>query len=67
MDLREVRRHHPRYEKTGKLQRPVKAMRRDRSWQTDALLRAVVVKPHPFLALVDKLKLPRARRKAHSV
>ncbi len=56
-----------RYEKTGKLQRLVKAMGRDRPWQTDAFLEAVVVKPHPFLALVDKLKIPRVRRMAHGM
>ncbi len=56
-----------RYEKTGKLQRLVKAMGRDRCLQTEALLKAVDAKPNPFLTLVDKLKIPRARRKAHGM
>ncbi len=56
-----------RYEKTGKLQRLVKAMGRDRCLQTEALLKAVDAKLNPFLTLVDKLKIPRARRKAHGM
>ena len=53
------------YKKTGKLQRLVEAMGRDRCWQTEALLQAADATPNPFLALVDKLKILRARPKAH--
>ncbi len=56
-----------RYEKTGKRQRLDKAMGRDRCLQTEAFLKAVDSTPNPFLALVDKLKIPRARRKAHGM
>ena len=53
------------HEKTRKLQRPGEAMGRDRCLRTEALLQAVDATPDPFLALVDKLKILRARRKAH--
>ena len=53
------------YVKTRTLQGLVEALGRDLCLQTEASLQAADATPNPFLALVDKLKILRARPKAH--
>ncbi len=54
-----------RYGKTGKLQRQVKPMGRDRRLQGEALLKGIVASTNPFIAPHRKLQGLRSCRKAH--
>ena len=56
-----------RYGKTGKLQRQVKLMGRDRRLQGEALLEGIVAPTNPCIALHQKLKGLRSRRQAHGM
>ncbi len=56
-----------RYGKTGKLQRQVKLMGRDRRLQGEALLKGTTGSTNPFIALHLKLKGLRSRHKAHAM